>query len=157
MRWTFLELTEARYEWIASLLPMQRGLVNLSSRTVLNTLLPIAGQWLQVRALPERLEPLHAVYAQLNRWAKRDVLERVSAELLHEQAQVTELVVLPIDSASIQLHLDGTGTEKGGPKRSDARMAARRRICTRIAFLQQAHRRLSCLRLRINLCLDVSE
>ena len=62
-----MELTQAQYERIAPLLPVQRGNVKLPNLQVLNAMLYMAEQGCKWCALPERLGPWHnTVYMRLN-------------------------------------------------------------------------------------------
>ena len=62
-----MELTQAQYERIAPLLPVQRRNAALPNLQVLNALLYTAEQGCKWRALPERFGPWHTVCMRLNR------------------------------------------------------------------------------------------
>lgn len=47
-----MEMTEAQYEWIRDVLPVQRGSLNLSNLEVLNAVLYVTEQGCQRRDLP---------------------------------------------------------------------------------------------------------
>ena len=62
-----MELTEAQYERIASLLPVQRGNVRISNRHVLNAILYVAEHGCKWRGLPPRFGRWHTIYTRMNR------------------------------------------------------------------------------------------
>ena len=80
-----MELTEAQYERIAPLLPVQRGNVRISNLQVLNAILYVAEHGCKWRGLPPRFGRWHTVYTRMNRWSKNGVLDRVFEHLQREQ------------------------------------------------------------------------
>ena len=114
-----MELTEAQYERIASLLPVQRGNVRISNRHVLNAILYVAehgGKW---RGLPPRFGRGHTIYTRMNRWSKTGVLDRVFAPLQKEQLVRIKLEAVSMDRTSVTGHPDATGAlKKTGPRPS---------------------------------------
>ena len=83
------------------------------------------------RALPEGFGPWRTACMRLNRWTKQGVLERISVQLMHEQELAERLAATSLDSTIIRLHPDAAGApKKEGRKRSGARTAAGRPICT---------------------------
>ena len=102
-----MELTEAHYERLAPVLPVQRGHVRLSNRPVLDALLYVAehgGKW---RAPP--VGRWHPIYTRMNRWSKTGVLDRVFAHLQKEQLVQLKLEAVLMDRTSVTGHPDGTG------------------------------------------------
>ena len=65
-----MEITEAQYERIAPVLPVQRGNVKLSNLQVLNAILYVAEQGCKWRGLPPRFGNWHTVYTRMNRWVE---------------------------------------------------------------------------------------
>lgn len=119
-----MELTQAQYERIAPLLPVERGNVRLSNLQVLNSMLYMAEQGCKWRALPERFGRWHTIYTRLNRWTKQGVLQRVWVELLRERLAEGEFPAAALDSTIIGVHQQGAGApKKGGLKRLGARAA----------------------------------
>ena len=59
-----MELTGARYERIAPLLPVQRGNVRISNLQVLNDILYVAEHGCKWRGLPSRFGRWHTIYWQ---------------------------------------------------------------------------------------------
>ena len=76
-----MEITEAQYERIAPVLPVQRGNVKLPNLQVLNAILYVAEQGCKWRGLPPRFGNWHTVYTRMNRWSKNGVLDRVFEHL----------------------------------------------------------------------------
>ena len=107
-----MELSEAQYERIKDALPVQRGNVSLSNLQVLNAVLYVAEQGCKWRGLPKRFGRWHTVYMRMSRWAKSGVLDRVFEKLQVEQIVRIKLEAVSLDSTSIKVHPDGTGTLK---------------------------------------------
>ena len=110
-----MEITEAQYERIAPVLPVQRGNVKLSNLQVLNAILYVAEQGCKWRGLPPRFGNWHTVYTRMNRWSKNGVLDRVFAHLQREQIVRIKLEVVAMDSTIVKVHPDGTGALKKRP------------------------------------------
>ena len=72
-----MELTEAQYQRIASVLPVQRGNVSMSNLQVLNAILYVAEHGCKWRGLPAQFGNWHTIYTRMNRWSKNGVLDRV--------------------------------------------------------------------------------
>ena len=107
-----MEITEAQYERIASVLPVQRGNVKLSNLQVLNAILYVAEQGCGWRGLPPRFGNWHTVYTRMNRWSKNGVLDRVFEHLQREQIVRIKLEAVSLDSTMVKVHPDGTGALK---------------------------------------------
>ena len=114
-----MELTEAQYERIAPLLPVQRGNVRISNQHVLNAILYVAEHGCKWRGLPPRFGRWHTIYTRMNRWSKTGVLDRVFAHLQTEQLVRIKLEAVSLDSTIVKVHPDATGAlKKTGPKPS---------------------------------------
>ena len=112
-----MELTEAQYQRIASVLPVQRGNVSMSNLQVLNAILYVAEHGCKWRGLPAQFGNWHTIYTRMNRWSKNGVLDRVFEHLQREQILCIKLEVLSIDSTVVKVHPDGTGAlKKNGPQ-----------------------------------------
>ena len=114
-----MELTEAHYERLAPLLPVQRGNVRISNLQVLHAILYVAehgGQW---RGLPARFGRWPTLYTRMTRWSKTGVLDRVFKHLQKEQLVRIKLEAVSMDSTSVQGHPDATGAlNQTGPRPS---------------------------------------
>ena len=107
-----MEITEAQYERIAPVFPVQRGNVRLSNLQVLNAMLYVAEQGCKWRGLPSRFGNWHTVYTRMNRWSKNGVLDRVFEYLQREQIVRVKLEAVSMDSTIVKVHPDGTGALK---------------------------------------------
>lgn len=112
-----MELTEAQYELIAPLLPVQRGNVSIPNLQVLNAILYVAEHGCKWRGLPERFGNWHTIYTRMNRWSKNEVLDRVFTHLQREGIVQVKLDVVSLDSTSVKVHPDGTGARKKTDRR----------------------------------------
>ena len=104
-----MEITEAQYQLIAPILPVQRGNVSLPNLQVLNAILYVADQGCKWRGLPPRFGNWHTVYMRMNRWSKNGVLDRVFEYLQREQIVRIKLEAASMDSTIVKVHPDGTG------------------------------------------------
>ena len=107
-----MEITQAQYERIAPVLPVQRGNVKLSNLQVLNAILYVAEHGCKWRGLPPRFGNWHTVYTRMNRWSKNGVLDRVFEHLQREQIVCIKIEAVSMDSTIIKVHPDGTGALK---------------------------------------------
>ncbi len=107
-----MELTEAQFERIGPLLPVQRGNVSLPNIQVLNAILYVAEHGCKWRGLPERFGNWHTVYTRMNRWSKNGVLDRVFEHLQRERLVRVKVEAAGLDSTGVKVHPDGTGAEK---------------------------------------------
>jgi transposase len=120
-----MEITEAQYERIKEVLPVQRGNVSMSNLQVLNAVLYVAEQGCKWRGLPKRFGRWHTVYTRMNRWSKNGVLDRVFEKLQMEQIVRIKIEAFALDSTSVKVHSDGTGALK---KRSTVHRQEPRRM-----------------------------
>ena len=110
-----MEITEAQYQRIAPILPVQRGNVSLSNLQVLNAILYVTEQGCKWRGLPPRFGNWHTVYTRMNRWSKNGTLDRVFEYLQREQIvriKLEAVSAVSIDSTIVKVHPDGTGALK---------------------------------------------
>src|SRR5450631_109136 len=112
-----MEITEAQYRLIEHCLPTQHGNVSLSNLRVLNAILYVAEQGCKWRGLPKRFGNWHTIYTRMNRWSKSGVLDRVFAQLQHDQIVRIKIEAVALDSTAVKVHPDGTGAlKKNGPQ-----------------------------------------
>ncbi len=107
-----MEITDAQYRLIEHCLPTQRGNVSLSNLRVLNAILYVAEQGCKWRGLPKRFGNWHTIYTRMNRWSKNGVLDRVFAQLQHDQIVRIKIEAVALDSTAVKVHPDGTGALK---------------------------------------------
>ena len=107
-----MEITQAQYEHIAHLLPVQRGNVKVPNRQVLNALLYMLENGCKWRALPPQYGKWGTLYARMHRWAKTGVLDRVFAALRTEGIINDAVVVASLDSTTVKAHPNATGALK---------------------------------------------
>ena len=120
-----MEITQAQFEQIAHCLPTQRGNVSLPNLTVLNAVLYVAEHGCKWRGLPKRFGNWHTIYTRMNRWSKSGVLDRVFAQLQHDQIVRIKIEAVALDSTAIKVHPDGTGAlKKTAPNPSASPAAA---------------------------------
>jgi transposase len=112
-----MEITEAQYRRIETILPRQRGNVKLSNLDLLNAILYVAEHGCKWRGLPQRFGNWHTIYTRMNRWAKSGVLDNVFEKLQREQLVRLKIEAVSLDSTLVKVHPDGTGAlKKNGPQ-----------------------------------------
>jgi transposase len=109
-----MEITEAHYRRIETILPRQRGHVKLSNLELLNAILYVAEHGCQGRGLPQRFGNGHTLYTRMNRWSKSGVLDRVFEQWQREQVVRLKLEAVSLDSTIVKVHPEGTGALKTG-------------------------------------------
>ena len=119
-----MEITEAQFALISSSLPVQRGNVSLTNRTVLNAILYVAEHGCKWRGLPKRFGNWHTIYTRMSRWSKGGVLDRVFAKLQEAQIVRIKIEAVAIDSTIVKVHPDGTGALKKTDRKPLANPAA---------------------------------
>jgi transposase len=119
-----MEITAEQFEKIKSVLPVQRGNVNLPNLQFLNAVLYVAEHGCKWRGLPSRFGNWHSIYTRMNRWAKSGVLDRVFEKLQTEQIVRIKIEAFSLDSTSIKVHPDGTGALKKTDHRPSVSPAA---------------------------------
>ena len=105
-----MEITEEQYAHIQNSLPVQRGNVSLTNLQVLNAILYVAEHGCKWRGLPKRFGRWHTIYTRMNRWAKNGVSDRVFEQLQLERIVRIKIEAFPIDSTSMKVHSDRTGS-----------------------------------------------
>src|SRR5262245_47500664 len=119
-----MEITEAQYHLIEHCLPIQRGNVGLSNLQVLNAILYVAEQGCKWRGLPKRFGNWHTIYTRMNRWSKSGVLDRLFAQLQHDQIVRIKIEAVALDNTAVKVHPDGTGALKKTARKPSANRAA---------------------------------
>jgi transposase len=119
-----MEITEAQYRRIETILPRQRGNVKLSNLELLNAILYVAEHGCKWRGLPKGFGNWHTIYTRMNRWSKSGVLDRVFEQLQREQVVRIKLEAVSLDSTIVKVHPDGTGALKKTGRSPSASRAA---------------------------------
>ncbi len=84
----------------------------MTNLQVVNAILYVAEHGCKWRGLPKRFGNWHTVYTRMNRWAKAGVLDRMFAQLQKSQIVRIKIEAVSLDSTSVKVHPDGTGTLK---------------------------------------------
>ena len=106
-----------QYAKICPFLPVQRGNVRIPNIAIINAVLYVLENGCKWRALPERFGKWSAVCARFRRWSRSGVLERLFAALREQEAVGEDADCFGFDSASAEVHPDGTGARTtNGPQ-----------------------------------------
>ena len=119
-----MEITPAQFARIEPMLPVQRGNVRLDNLQVINAILYVAEHGCKWRGLPKRFGKWHTIYTRMNRWAKAGVLDRLFAELQHQQLIRVRIEAVSLDSTIVKVHPDGTGALKKTDRKPSASLEA---------------------------------
>ena len=107
-----MNLTEAEYNRIKDLLPLQRGNVRVDNLTFLNAILYVLENGCKWRALPKEFGQWSTIYKRFRRWSENGVLNRVFTALNEERLKDAKTSVLSLDSTCIKASPDATGALK---------------------------------------------
>ena len=105
-------ITQNQYDQIKDVLPVQRGNVEIENIVFLNAILYIAENGCKWRKLPEKFGSWHTIDMRMRRWADNGVWTRVLEALQTKLNMFIDVTALSLDSTSIKVHPDGTGTLK---------------------------------------------
>ena len=107
-----MQLTEEQFNEIQDLFPKPRGNVRWGHRRVLNGILYILKHGCPWRSLPTCYGRWNTVYVQMRRWAERGVLAAVFERLRDRGLVASDTGIAMLDSTSVKVHADGTGSLK---------------------------------------------
>jgi len=119
-----MDITSEQFERIAPYLPRQRGNVSMSNHQVVNAILYITENGCKWRALPKSYGNWHTIYVRMNRWSKAGLLQRLFEALQTEDIIQIKMESVCLDSTTVKVHPDGTGTLKKRESRASADRAA---------------------------------
>jgi len=120
-----MNITNEQYERIAAHFPRQRGNVKIDNFTFISAILYMTENGCKWRALPEKFGNWNSVYRRFQRWAETGVMHEIFAALQAEQIISIETNIVCLDSTTVKVHPDGTGTlKKAGSKRLAAQKGA---------------------------------
>ncbi len=104
-----MELAQAQYGRIDPVLPKHRGNVVLSTLSVLNVILYVVEQGCKGRGQPAHFGNGRTISTRRNRWAKKGVLDQLSAELQRLEIIRGKIDVRLLSRTVVTVHSDGTG------------------------------------------------
>lgn len=107
-----MRLEKAQYERIKDCFPKQRKPAKISNLEVLNTVLYVVENGCKWRGLPKEYGDRHVIYVQVNRWAKKGVLQAAFLRLQQLGIIQIQVNVMSLDSTCIKVHPDGMGALK---------------------------------------------
>ena len=107
-----MNLTEAEYNRIKDLLPLQRGNVRVDNLTFLNAILYALENGCKWRALPKEYGQWSTIYKRFRRWSENGVLNRVFTALNEERLKDAKTSVLSLDSTCVKANPDAAGALK---------------------------------------------
>jgi Transposase and inactivated derivatives len=110
------EITDAEWEQIRSLLPVERtgkqGRPSKDNRAMFNAMVWLARSGAAWRDLPERYGPWESVYSRFRKWTEDGILDNVFRILTLDADTET----LMIDSTIVRAHQSSAGEKGGIPK-----------------------------------------
>ena len=107
-----MELKKEQYEQVKECFPKQRKPAKISSRDMLNAVLYVVENGCTWRGRPKEYEDRHVIYVQVNRWAKKGVLQAAFLRLQQLGIIQIKVNVVSLDSACVKVYPDGIGALK---------------------------------------------
>lgn len=107
-----MKLQEEQYEQIKECFPKQRKPAKISNLDVLNAALYVMENGSKWRSLPKEYGDWHVIYVQINRWARKGILEKVFLCLQQLGIIQIQVNVVSLDATCIKVHPDGMGALK---------------------------------------------
>jgi len=107
-----MELTKEQFERISPYLPRQRGNVSMSNLQLVNAILYVTENGCKWRALPKSYGNWHTTYTRMNRWSKNGVLQALFEALQIEGLIQIRMEAICLDSTTVKVHPNGTGSLK---------------------------------------------
>jgi len=105
-------ITTEQFELIAPYLPRQRGNVSMSNHQFVNAILYVTENGCKWRALPKSYGNWHTASVRMNSGSKSGVLQRLFEALQTEGVIQIRLEAVSLDSTTVKVHPDGTGSLK---------------------------------------------
>ena len=107
-----MKITQAMYDRISHVLPVQRGNVAIENLLFLNALLYICENGCKWRGLPSEYRNWNTVYVRYRRWVQNGIIERLFREFAAQKLPLIDFnalnVSLKIDSMTVPVHPDAT-------------------------------------------------
>jgi transposase len=116
-----MEWTQARYDEIKHLLPVQRGNVEIDNLTFFRALQYMVENGCRWRALPEHFGKWNSIYRRFRRWIDLGIFDAIEKEKQAQAIAIKGIKALSMDSTYTKVHPDGTGA----PKKTDRSLSAR--------------------------------
>ena len=114
-------ITQAQYDRIKHLVPVQRGNVSIDNLTFINALLYICENGCKWRRLPKEYGNWHVIYKRFRRWVDDGIIVRLFLELHVQNILSVDIEALFMDSRTVKVHPDACGAlKKTESKQSDA-------------------------------------
>ena len=117
-------IAQSQYDMLHSYLPAQRGNVSISNLTLINAVLFIVENGCKWRSLSPEFGNRNIVYVRILRWVEHEVLGRLFEALQAYNIMGMSVDCVSLDSASIKIHLDGTGALKKTVRNASANQEA---------------------------------
>ena len=84
----------------------------MSNHQMVNAILYVTENGCKWRALPKEFGNWHTVYVRMNRWSKNGVLKQLFEALQEEGIIRIRMEIVCMDSTTVKVHPDGTGSLK---------------------------------------------
>jgi len=107
-----MEWTQASYDRIKHLLPIQRGNVEVDNLTFFRALQYIAENGCKWRQLPEKFGKWDTIYQRFRRWIDAGIFDRIEKALQSQVIDIKGIQALALDSTYVKVHPNGTGASK---------------------------------------------
>ena len=105
-------ITNAQYDRIKHILPVQRGNVTVDNLTFINALLYICENGCKWRRLPKEYGNWHVIYKRFRRWVDGGIISKMFYELHVQDILQVNPQALFLDSRTVKVHPDACGALK---------------------------------------------
>ena len=119
-----MEWSQARYDAIKHLLPVQRGNVEIDHLTFFRALQYMVENGCRGRALPKHFGKWNSIYRRFRRWIDLGIFDNIEKSLQSHAIFIKGIKALSLDSTYIKVHPDGTGASKKRAPNPSARVVA---------------------------------
>ena len=116
-----MKLTKKEFKKIEHLMPKHRKKPTISNYDFMRALLYIIENGCKWRALPKEYGNWHTIYVRFNRWSKNGTINKIFKELQKQNVIEIRTEIVCIDSTSIKVHPDASGSRKSNGEQSIGR------------------------------------
>ena len=102
-------------------MPIERKSAKISNQQFLNALLYMVENGCKWKALPKKFGNWHTNYMRFSRWTKNGTTQRIFDELQKQNIIDVQSEVLCLDSTSIKVHPNASGSRKTSGEQSIGR------------------------------------
>ena len=116
-----MKITKEQIKTIEKLMPQARKEPKISNYKFIEAIMYILENGCKWRALPEKYEKWHTIYMRFSRWCEKGIIQKIFLKLQEQGIINIKTKFWCIDSTSVKVHPDATGSRKAKGKQSIGR------------------------------------